>query len=53
MLELRNIQKTYEGQPLLHGISFTVASGRNRLPVGTFRQREVNAAAYYRRSGER
>ena len=27
MLELENIHKTYEGQPLLQGISFTVAQG--------------------------
>jgi len=34
MLELRNIQKTYEGQPLLHGISFTVTSGETVCLLG-------------------
>jgi ABC-type Fe3+/spermidine/putrescine transport system ATPase subunit len=34
MLELRNIQKTYEGQLLLHGISFTVAPGETVCLLG-------------------
>jgi spermidine/putrescine transport system ATP-binding protein len=34
MLELRNIQKTYEGQLLLHGISFKVAPGETVCLLG-------------------
>lgn len=34
MLELRNIQKTYEGQLLLHGISFAVKSGETVCLLG-------------------
>lgn len=34
MLELRGIHKTYEGQPLLRGISFTVAPGETLCLLG-------------------
>ena len=35
MLELENIHKTYEGQPLLQGISFTVAQGETVCLLGS------------------
>jgi ABC-type Fe3+/spermidine/putrescine transport system ATPase subunit len=34
MLELENISKTYEGKPLLRGISFTVAAGETVCLLG-------------------
>ncbi len=34
MLELRGIHKTYEGQPLLRGVSFTVAAGETVCLLG-------------------
>jgi ABC-type Fe3+/spermidine/putrescine transport system ATPase subunit len=34
MLEIRDIYKTYEGQPLLQGISFTVAAGETVCLLG-------------------
>jgi ABC-type Fe3+/spermidine/putrescine transport system ATPase subunit len=34
MLEIQNIYKTYEGQPLLRGISFTVAAGETVCLLG-------------------
>jgi len=34
MLALKNIQKTYEGQLLLHGVSFTVAAGETVCLLG-------------------
>jgi spermidine/putrescine transport system ATP-binding protein len=34
MLELKNIHKSYEGQPLLTGISFTVAAGETVCLLG-------------------
>lgn len=34
MLELRGIHKTYEGQPLLRGVSFTVAPGETLCLLG-------------------
>jgi spermidine/putrescine transport system ATP-binding protein len=34
MLELRDIHKTYEGQPLLAGVSFTVAAGETVCLLG-------------------
>ena len=34
MLEVRNIFKTYEGKPLLSGISFSVAKGETICLLG-------------------
>jgi spermidine/putrescine transport system ATP-binding protein len=34
MLEVRNIEKTYEGKPLLHGVSFTVEAGETVCLLG-------------------
>ncbi|MBT3714932.1 MAG: amino acid ABC transporter ATP-binding protein, partial [Anaerolineae bacterium] len=34
MLKLKNIHKTYEGKPLLHGISLEVAEGETVCLLG-------------------
>ncbi len=51
MLELKEITKSYEGKPLLNGISFQVDSNETRLPAGSFRKRKIHPAAHHCRVG--
>ena len=51
MLELIDIHKSYEGKPLLEGVTLRVGSRRNRLPARAVGRRKKHAAADRRRIG--
>jgi hypothetical protein len=55
MLEIKNIHKTYEGKPLLQGVSFTVLGGKPSACWGLPQRKKHPPAHYYgwkKRQGE-